>query len=91
MKEIYKIVEENLKCSLKLLKKYDEDIAGLIVENEKKVDLMVKEASLNHIERLKKKICSVAASTIYTDILNNLERISDHCMNIMKNVQKFSE
>ncbi|MGB9748347.1 MAG: Na/Pi cotransporter family protein [Candidatus Woesearchaeota archaeon] len=91
LKEIYKNVEENVRCSLKLLKNFDEKTARLIIEREQKIDLMVKEAGLNHIERLKKKICNVAASTIYTDILNNLERISDHCMNIMEGVEKFSK
>jgi len=91
LREIYKNVEQNVKDCLKLLKNYDKKTAKLIADREQRIDLMVKEAGLNHIERLKKKICNVAASTIYTDVLNNLERISDHCMNIMENVEKFSK
>ncbi|MEM2121126.1 MAG: Na/Pi cotransporter family protein [Candidatus Woesearchaeota archaeon] len=91
LKIIYKNVRENVVDAFKLLRKYDKKLAKIIEYREQEIDLMVKKASHNHVERLKNKVCNVAASTIYTDILNNLERVSDHCMNIMESVKKFSE
>ncbi len=35
-----------------------------------------------HIKRLQKGNCTVAAGFVWSDILTNLERVSDHCSNI---------
>ncbi len=36
----------------------------------------------NHIRRLQKGNCSVEAGFVWSDLITNLERISDHCSNI---------
>ncbi len=36
----------------------------------------------NHIKRLQKGNCSVEAGFVWSDLITNLERISDHCSNI---------
>lgn len=36
----------------------------------------------NHIKRLKKGKCSIEAGFVWADLLNDLERTSDHCSNI---------
>lgn len=36
----------------------------------------------NHVARLQKGHCTIEKGFILTDILNNYERISDHCSNI---------
>ncbi len=36
----------------------------------------------NHIKRLQKGNCSVEAGFVWSDIITNLERVSDHCSNI---------
>lgn len=36
----------------------------------------------SHIRRLSKGECSIEAGFVWSDLLNNLERISDHCSNI---------
>lgn len=58
-------------------------------------DIMTKEAQLdtleynsrkNHFKRMATKECSSAvASSIYADVLGNLERMGDHCCNIARN------
>ena len=42
---------------------------------------MEKELQNNHINRMAKGECS-AMSAIYSDLLSNLERVSDHATNI---------
>ena len=36
----------------------------------------------NHIMRLKNGDCSIETGFVLSDILTNLERVSDHCSNI---------
>lgn len=36
----------------------------------------------NHIARMQKGGCSIEAGFVWSDLLNNLERVSDHCSNI---------
>ena len=47
---------------------------------------MEKEAKDAHMDRLRAGVCSTEAGVIYLDILSNLERISDHSVNIAQNL-----
>ncbi|MCX6711293.1 MAG: Na/Pi cotransporter family protein, partial [Candidatus Woesearchaeota archaeon] len=57
---------------------------------EEKVDELVKSAQEGHIMRLKKGLCNPLAAAIFTDLLNNLERVSDHSVNIVEWVESYS-
>lgn len=52
-----------------------------IVTLENDVDILEKQLQNNHIARMAKGECS-AMSAIYSDLLSNLERVSDHATNI---------
>ncbi len=57
--------------------------AALRVEPlEQVVDDLVFEIRKNHIHRLQTGICTIELGFILSDLLTNLERISDHCANI---------
>lgn len=49
---------------------------------EDQVDAMEKQLRAGHIERLSNAECSVNAGIHFIDLLGNLERVSDHAMNI---------
>ena len=49
---------------------------------EAKVDAMEDEMRERHIQRLSKGKCDPESGVIFLDILSNLERISDHAVNI---------
>lgn len=49
---------------------------------EDRVDRMEKELRAGHITRLSNAECSVSAGIHFLDLLGNLERVSDHAMNI---------
>lgn len=49
---------------------------------EDQVDRMEKELRAGHITRLSNAECSVSAGIHFLDLLGNLERVSDHAMNI---------
>ena len=46
---------------------------------------------VQHIKRLKEGICSIDTGVVFLDVLNNAERISDHCSNIAARLVGMSE
>ena len=57
-------------------------IAENIEPLEEVVDDIRDEIKLGHILRLQKSECSIEHGFVLSDILNNFERVSDHCSNI---------
>ena len=53
---------------------------------EQCVDHLVADIKTRHIDRLQAGECSIALGFILSDVLNNFERISDHCSNIAVSV-----
>lgn len=49
---------------------------------EQVIDKLISEIKTNHIERLQRGNCTIELGFILSDLLNNYERISDHCSNI---------
>ncbi len=49
---------------------------------EQVIDDLKEELRSSHIKRLQQNECSVEAGFVWSDLLNNLERVSDHCSNI---------
>jgi len=60
----------------------DLQLAEKIEPLEELIDYLCEELKLHHIQRLKKGFCSISSGFIFNDILNNYERIADHCSNI---------
>jgi phosphate:Na+ symporter len=82
LKILFKKVLQNYKVTLKALKSGDETMVTRVLTLEEEIDALEKQYKLNHIERLKKKICHPEADTIFIESLRNLERISDHAYNL---------
>lgn len=64
---------------------YEEDdgvTARKVEPIEQCVDHLVTDIKARHIDRLQTGECSVALGFVLSDVLNNFERISDHCSNI---------
>ena len=49
---------------------------------EEVIDVMVERLRDHHIRRLKDGVCSIDTGVVFLDVLNNVERISDHCSNV---------
>lgn len=49
---------------------------------EETIDALCDEMKLRHIERLKQGNCSISQGFVFSDLLTNYERVSDHCSNI---------
>lgn len=60
----------------------DLKVASEVEPLEQVVDNLKTELRAHHILRLQKGECSIELGFVWSDLLNNLERISDHCSNI---------
>ncbi|MBQ4119042.1 MAG: Na/Pi cotransporter family protein [Clostridia bacterium] len=49
---------------------------------EQVIDKLQEQLKALHIQRLQNNECTIELGFIFTDILNNFERVSDHCSNI---------
>ncbi len=62
----------------------DENVrmAAQVEPLEEIIDVMVERLRDQHIRRLKDGKCSIDTGVVFLDVLNNVERIADHCSNV---------
>ena len=49
---------------------------------EEVIDTLKEQLRMRHILRLQRGLCSIEAGFVWSDLITNLERVSDHCSNI---------
>lgn len=86
--KMYTKTEEALNLAINCYSKKDIMAAKKISAIEKDINRYEKDLRENNIVRLNKKVCSANGSTIFLDIISNLERIGDHSTNIAETVVK---
>ncbi len=85
-----KLTEKTLMMSMELIKKYDKEIAQTVVDNENAIDHYEDKIG-SYILQVASKDLSVADSQIVSNLLHtigDLERISDHAVNIKENAEE---
>lgn len=82
MEYLQRAVGEALNVTATAYQEEKESVCHKIAPLEDNVDYMVDVLKSNHIDRLKRGVCSNQGGISYAEVLNNMERISDHCMNI---------
>lgn len=75
-------VREILDISLKTFVENDLELAHRIEPLEQVIDNLKEQLRTRHIGRLQAGNCTIEAGFVWSDILTNLERTSDHCSNI---------
>lgn len=75
-------VNEILEFSLKAFIEDDEKSAEIVEPLEEIIDEMKDRMRTGHILRLQQGNCSIEAGFVWSDLLTNLERTSDHCSNV---------
>ncbi len=60
----------------------DFDMASHVEPIEQVIDKLKDQLKSRHIERLQKGECTVQMGFVFSDLLTNIERVSDHCSNI---------
>ena len=75
-------VEEILGLSLTAYKTGDILLANKVEPLEEVIDDLKDALRSHHIERMQAGNCSIEVGFIWSDLLTNIERVSDHCSNI---------
>ena len=82
MDSMLNAVKECVDLSLLAFEKDDLAIALKVPPLEEVIDELKAKLRANHIDRVKRRQCSIEAGFIWSDLLTNLERVGDHCNNI---------
>ena len=72
--------------ALEAMRTSNVDLACKVIKMEEQVDMMEKSCRSNHMNRLNANSCSIDNGVIYLDVVSNLERVSDHAVNIAQQV-----
>ena len=82
LKVIVGAVNEILDLSVDAFVRHDLDAAYRVEPLEEVIDGLKEQMRTRHILRLQQGACSIETGFIWSDLLNSLERTSDHCSNI---------
>lgn len=86
LEDMYNKVISTYTYALEAMRTDDVDLACKVIKMEEQVDIMEKSCRANHMHRLNNNSCSIDNGVIYLDIVSNLERVSDHAVNIAQQV-----
>ena len=75
-------IDEILSLTEKAFVNNDLSVASQVEPLEQVVDRLISTIKDNHIGRLQRGECTIELGFILSDLMNNCERISDHCSNI---------
>lgn len=88
LKEISEKVESALENAILARSTEDMKYVRKVIQLEDEVDELEEELREKHISRLSKGECTSETGVIFLDILSNLERISDHAINIVEYIRE---
>jgi phosphate:Na+ symporter len=75
-------VNEIVELALEAYSKGSLEVAAKVEPLEQVIDDLKDALRTNHIRRMQAGNCSIEVGFIWSDLLTNLERVSDHCSNI---------
>lgn len=78
--------QEILQITLTAFSHSDVAAARRVEPLEQVIDVLKDRMRDGHIERLQQGVCSIATGFVWSDILTNFERTSDHCSNVAASV-----
>ena len=82
LKNLESALEEILETAIFAYEESDMNSAIKVEPLEEVIDVLTEEIKINHIDRLRRGECRIENGFVLADILNNYERVSDHCSNI---------
>ena len=83
-------VREIVALAVDVFTQSDLALAENVEPLEQVVDRLRANIKANHVERLRSGLCTIELGFVLSDLLTNLERISDHCSNIAANVAEIA-
>ncbi|MGI6585457.1 MAG: Na/Pi cotransporter family protein [Lutisporaceae bacterium] len=82
LKEVFDSVDMAMESAFLALSTENTAYVEAVDAYERKVDELTDSFRASHINRLNKGECNINAGVLFLEILSNLERISDHCVNV---------
>lgn len=81
LQHMFEVMEKEVKLALEAFTERNEEHLKEILKFEDEVDDLEKQLQKNHVRRMSKNECSPKAA-IFSDLISNFERVSDHATNI---------
>ena len=82
IKALSTALEEIITITVTAFEENNLDLAKDVEPLEQVVDRLTSQIKANHVARLQKGDCTIELGFVLSDLLNNFERVSDHCSNI---------
>ena len=82
LKVLSAALEEIVTITVTAFSENNLDLAKDVEPLEQVVDRLTAQIKANHITRLQRGDCTIELGFVLSDLLNNFERVSDHCSNI---------
>ena len=77
-----------VKLTTNVLENHDIELARQVEPLEQVIDELVRKARDRHIDRMQRGECGIAPGFVWTDLMIDFGRISDHCSNIAISVMQ---
>ena len=84
-------LKEMLDISVDSFIREDTSLAMKAEPLEEVIDGLCDEMKLHHVERLQTGLCTIQNGFVFNDLLNDFERISDHCSNIAVAIMELAQ
>ncbi len=75
-------VKEILSNTSEAFQNDDIELARRVEPLSEVISILCDELKMKHIERLQQGVCDIKKGFAFNDLLNNLERVGDHCSNV---------
>ncbi|MGE5586944.1 MAG: Na/Pi cotransporter family protein [Clostridia bacterium] len=82
LRDLFRRVDEVISDAVQALEKNDPALAQDVWEKEKYIDELEEVLRTSHLRRLNQGRCSPASGVIYVEVVDNLERMADHAVNL---------
>ncbi len=86
LRAYFKVVENQFSRAIDALRTDDRNLAREVIAVEKQIDETENSLRKAHLKRLNAGACSPFTGIVFVEMLNNLERIGDHAVNIVEPV-----
>lgn len=86
LRKLYEVVQETISLTIEAFETGDKVTAQRVIDHEDVIDRLVIKNRKRHIMRINNNQSSETQDGLYVDILSNIERIGDHCNNIVINI-----
>ncbi len=82
LEDIYGTALNAVHVSLESFQSEDESQARKVTAIEDRIDELEKSLKKKHIKRVTEGVCKPKSSILFLELINNIERVGDHAMNI---------